>query len=221
VETIGGLGWVETVGIWVGAFLTLAIFSFLYRDNPVYKFAESLFVGVGAGYWLAVLYQNTIRPNLIIELAAHNWWRIGPLILAVTMLLRLAPRISWISRWAIGFMIGTAAGVNIVGFAAGDLVNQIYATIIPLKTPTLAQSLNSIFIVIGVLGVLIYFFFSREHKGVLGTGARIGIWVLMVAFGASFGYTVMGRVSLLIGRIQYLLFQWLPTIPSLWQSIGG
>lgn len=221
MEAAASINWIETVGIWVGALLTLAIFSFLYRDNPVYKFAESLFVGVGAGYWLAVLFQNTLRPNLINELAAHNWWRLGPLVLAVVMILRLFPRIGWVSRWAIGFMIGGAAGVNIVGYAAGDLVNQIYATIIPLRAPTLAQSLNSILIVVGVLGVLVYFFFSREHKGALGVGARIGIWVLMVAFGASFGYTVMGRISLLIGRIHYLLFQWLPTIPAIWRSIGG
>jgi hypothetical protein len=32
----------------------------------------------------------------------------------------------------------------------------------------------------------------------------VGIWVLMVAFGASFGYTVMARISLLIGRVEFL-----------------
>jgi hypothetical protein len=31
----------------------------------------------------------------------------------------------------------------------------------------------------------------------------------MVAFGAAFGYTVMARISLLIGRMQFLLGDWL------------
>jgi len=47
------------VGIWVGALLTLCIFSFLYKDNPLYKFAERLFVGVTAGNYSA-LYLWTI-----------------------------------------------------------------------------------------------------------------------------------------------------------------
>ena len=36
----------------MAAFLTLAIFSFLYKDNPFYKFAEHLFVGVSAAFWM-------------------------------------------------------------------------------------------------------------------------------------------------------------------------
>jgi len=60
--------------------------------------------------------------------------------------------------------------------------------------------------------VLIYFFFSKEHKGALGGVAKLGIWFLMVAFGASFGYTVMGRVSLLIGRMTFMLRDWLHVI---------
>ena len=39
-------------GIWLGAFFTLSIFSFLYKDNPFYKLAEQIFVGLSAGYWL-------------------------------------------------------------------------------------------------------------------------------------------------------------------------
>ena len=31
----------------------------------------------------------------------------------------------------------------------------------------------------------------------------------MISFGASFGYTVMARVSLLLGRFQFLLGDWL------------
>jgi len=57
---------------------------------------------------------------------------------------------------------------------------------------------------VGVLCALIYFFFSKEHKGAMGSAARVGIWTLMVGFGAGFGLTVMGRVSLLIDRVIFL-----------------
>ena len=60
--------------------------------------------------------------------------------------------------------------------------------------------------------MLIYFFFSLEHKGVIGGISKIGVWFLMIAFGASFGFTVMARMSLLIGRIQFLIRDWLGII---------
>ena len=52
------------VGIWVGAALTLCIFSFLYKDNPFYKFAEHLFVGVSAGYFIILRFWTVIVANL-------------------------------------------------------------------------------------------------------------------------------------------------------------
>ena len=65
---------------------------------------------------------------------------------------------------------------------------------------------------IGVLTTLSYFFFSREQKGALKVSANIGIWFIMIGFGASFGNTVMARVSLLIGRVQFLLTDWINLI---------
>ena len=63
-------------------------------------------------------------------------------------------------------------------------------------------------ILVGVLCGLAYFYFSKEHTGVFGGAATIGIWVLMVGFGASFGYTVMARISLFIQRVQFLGDWW-------------
>ena len=74
---------------------------------------------------------------------------------------------------------------------------------------TILSSINTLLIMLGVISVLIYFIFSVEHKGAIGRVSKIGIWFLMISFGASFGYTVMGRLSLLIGRIQFLLKDWL------------
>jgi hypothetical protein len=202
-------------GTWVAAVLTLAIYSFLYKDNPFYRFAESLFVGLGAAYWLAMLYHNTLMPKLFLPLFPPEgepavWYRVFPGILAVFMLLRFFPKLSWLSRWSLGFVVGMYAGVNTTGFAQGDFVAQLHATVTTPLTQGgwLAIALNATAIV-GVIATLVYFFFSKEHRGPIGGAARLGIWFLMVAFGASFGYTVMGRVSLLIGRMTFLLRDWL------------
>ena len=206
-------------GFWVAAILTISIYSFLYKDNPLYKFAESLFVGLGAAYWLALLYHETLVPKLLHPLFPGGsgdpvqWIRIIPGILAVFMLLRFFPKLSWLSRWALGFIVGMYSAVNITGFAQADFVAQIYATMTtPLNTGGPLAIILNIVAIIGVFATLIYFFFSKEHKGVLGGVARLGIWFLMIAFGASFGYTVMGRVSLLIGRMQFMLRDWLHII---------
>ena len=73
----------------------------------------------------------------------------------------------------------------------------------------LAHSFNNLVLVVGVITTLVFFFFSKEHKGALGATARMGIWFLMISFGAGYGYTVMSRISLLIGRFQFLLDDWL------------
>jgi len=206
-------------GYWVAALLTICIYSFLYKDNPLYKFAESLFVGLGAAYWLALLYHNTLKPKLILALFPGDsgdpviWYRIFPGVLAIFMLLRFYPKLSWLSRWALGFIVGMYSAVNVTGFAQGDFVAQIHATMSTALNEggPLAITLNVVAIV-GVITTLVYFFFSKEHKGALGGVAKLGIWFLMVAFGASFGYTVMGRVSLLIGRMTFLLRDWLHLI---------
>jgi hypothetical protein len=110
------------------------------------------------------------------------------------------------------FIIGYTAGSNLTRYLASDFISQVQATMLhPLFTSGGANWLDTIMInvsnwivVLGVLCGLVYFFFSKEHTGLFGRASRVGIWVLMVAFGASFGYTVMARISLLIGRIEFL-----------------
>lgn len=75
---------------------------------------------------------------------------------------------------------------------------------------------KNLIIALGVLSTLIYFFFSTEHKGVVGAGAKIGIYFLMITFGASFGYTIMARISLLIGRMDFLLNKVSGAFQALW-----
>lgn len=199
--------------IWIGAILTLMIFSFLFKDNAFYKFGEHLFVGVANGYYIALYWHNSLKPNLYDQLAAGNLIYIIPLLLGLMYFARFIPRVSWLVRIPIGFIIGWGAGISIPAYFQAEVLRQVEGTVV---TPeTFINPLNGIWaliIFIGVVCTLIYFFFSKEHKGILGHTSRLGIIFIMIGFGASFGYTVMARVSLLIGRIQFLLGPWLGLI---------
>ncbi|MEK7348186.1 MAG: hypothetical protein AABZ94_04890 [Candidatus Eisenbacteria bacterium] len=203
------------LGVWIAAFLTLGIFSFLYRDNPVYKLCEHLFVGISAGYYVVLTYFSTLKPNLVTPLFGHfgegrNFLLVVPLLLGVLLFSRFFPRGDWLSRWPIAVILGVYPALRITGFGQSDLVQQVNGSILPLwGAVNPGELINNWLLVIGVITTLVFFFFSKEHKGALGGTARIGIYFLMVSFGASYGYTVMARISLLIGRVMFLLRDWL------------
>ncbi len=229
------------------AFLTLAILSFLYKDNPFYKFAEHLYVGISAGYWMSQGFWSTIVGNLIPRLSESlsgffkqpynpgewiggffytNWMYFIPVVFGILLLMRLSSKYGYISRWALAFIVGTTAGLQFIRYLRSDFIEQISSTFVPLlvdwqgighffsnfslsATGQFAMMVSNWIIFLGVLCGLVYFFFSKEHTGLFGKASRFGIWILMVTFGASFGYTVMGRVSLLVGRITFLFRDWL------------
>ncbi len=222
----------EIIGTWIAAALTLCIFSFLYEDNPFYKFAEHLFVGVSAGYIIATTFQNVMIPNLFGNIATGyrllaegkgvswgHWSFLLAGVLGIMMLMKLVPSVNWLSRWPLSFMVGIASGLGIVLTMEAFVLKQVNATIVELWVRSidgsvmLDQTIRNWIIVLGVCCGLIYFYFSLEHKGLLlGTTSRIGIFVLMTAFGAAFGYTVMARVSLLIGRMLFFREEFWPVV---------
>jgi hypothetical protein len=220
----------NTIELWIGALLTLMIFSFLYKDNPFYKFAEHLFVGVSAAYWMVIGIWSTLMPNLVGRIAPDalqgiinmpedarpQYHFLIPAVFGLLMLTRLVERVSWFSRWAMAFVIGFAAGTNFTRYLQSDFVGQIYNSMLPLVViggggVAIGPTISAIILIVGVICALIYFFFSKEHTGTFGAASRLGIWFLMVTFGAAFGYTVMARISLLTGRMQYL-GEWLGTM---------
>jgi hypothetical protein len=224
----------QMVGIWVAAFLTMCIFSFLYEDNPFYKFAEHLFVGVSAGYFMAITFQNVIKPNLwgrrvtaydlLKNYGIFSWEDWSFLIaglMGVTLLMRLVPKFNWVARWPLSFMVGISSGLGVVITMEAAIIRQVNATLVQLLVRNVnnqilwAPSIQNWIIVLGVCSGLIYFYFSKEHKGVIfGNASRFGIYTLMIAFGAAFGYTVMARVSLLIGRMLFFQDQWWPVFKA-------
>ena len=206
----------SVLGIWLGALFTFAIFSFLYKDNPFYKIAEQIFVGLSAGYWFVYTIFFILMPNLfnpLLQDFAVNWIKLIPAVLGILMLLRLIPSIDWVSRFPIALVIGTTSGIFFLRYLKSDVINQLTATIMnPLQGADWVTVVGQILLIIGTLTGVIYFYFSKKHEGAFGFTAKIGIYFLMVSFGAAFGYTAMARISLLIGRLQFLLGDWLRII---------
>ena len=239
----------EILGAWLVVLLSLCIFSYLYNDNPFYKAAEHLFIGVSAGYWASLFFWTQIQPNLFGRLWPSRivmddgsilksiWYAIYeilnfittgfgvldrnifpeggigeremqlsyviPFILGIFMLLRLVPKFGYLARWAIAYIVGMTAGLRFYSFLNSNVRMQIQASAIDF-TADWVGIINALILFIGTLTGLIYFFFSKEHKGTIGTLSKIGIYFLMIKFGASFGFAVMGRISLLIGRMNDL-----------------
>ena len=234
------------IGSWIAVFLTLAIFSYLYKDNPFYKVAEHLFVGISTGYWTSMFFWTQIQPNLFGRLwpaSAYNsdsiWYKfynllgifssvfpdggidkghhmellyLLPFALGIMMLLSVSSKLSCMARWGIAYTVGMAAGLRAYGFLNSNVLGQIKGSAFQIfnsDLPFFALASESIFnnfiILIGTITGLMYFYFSREHTGNFGKLSKLGIYFLMVSFGASFGFAVMGRISLLIGRFVDLI----------------
>jgi hypothetical protein len=200
--------------IWLSALLTLFIFSFLFRDNILYQFAEHLFVGISAGYLIAITWHNQMLPNLVDPLFFQgNRWYVIPLLFGLCYFARFIPKIGYLVRLPIAFLLGWGSGAIIPAIFQRDILRQTQGTLLVRDAFTRWDTgLWAVIILIGVISVLIYFFFSKERKGILKPTANLGIIFLMLGFGASFGYTVMSRISLLIGRLQFLLGPWLGII---------
>ncbi len=208
------------------AFLTLATFSFLYKDNPFYKIAEHIVTGVAAGYFAILLWHNGLIPKLVFErLEDGSWyllwldsskpWYLVPAFLGMLMWTRFSMKYQWVSRWPMAMYIGISAGIAVPLEMSNRVNKQLYDTMATIDWANffghgsfnlldVSSGLSQLLIFAGVVAGLVYFFFSKAHTGVFGGVATFGIWVLMIGFGASFGFTVMARISLFINRMQFL-----------------
>jgi hypothetical protein len=189
-------------GVWIEVFCMLAIFSFLYKENPVYRFAEHLYVGIAAGHAVLMGWGN-VRNIGLSALAEGRFLSAVPLLLGLLMFARFNRRISWLARYPVATLVGTGTGLILRRVPAIQIIAQVQACFVSLA------SINNLIIVVGVLGTLAYFLFTQKHEGGLGVLANIGKWSMMVAFGAGFGNTAFSYLSLLVGSLTKILGTWL------------
>ncbi len=234
--------------IWmtVALLLTLAIFSFLFRDNAVYKFAEHLFVGVSVGYSIYVSYTTLFLPRvwnpMRRALGAGNYllavWLLLGIMIGILYFSRFSGRHAWLSRYPICITVGFGTGYSIIPSLKTRIFLQLYGTVVDpkgqpllnirnigvfLKNPSFKtffyDALMGPLLVIGVFTVIVYFFFSLKNDNkVVKYSRNPALLFLMIAFGASFGYTFMGRISLFVGRMNFIFQEWWPIFKS---TVGG
>lgn len=197
------------IGTFTAAIFTIATLSSVFiKENPVFEVVQPIFLGVAAGH-ACVVNIGIVRSSGWQAIMEGDSWAIIPLVLGILVLTRLVPKWSWMSRLPLAIIGATGAALGLRGALQAQILDQIGATLAPLN------NLNRIILFVGVFSTLSYFLFSRKmtqpfrQNPVLKYVPEIGKIVMMIAFGASFGNATMGRLSLLIGRMSFLLKDWL------------
>jgi hypothetical protein len=197
------------IGIWIAAFFTIFIMSYAYKDNPLFKLAEHIYIGAAAGHAF-VMGVASANTSSWIPLMRGQVIHIIPLVLGILLYTRYHSRYYWISRYPIALLVGLGTAVSIRTVIAANFTQQIAATIKPLSAVPLTN-FNNLVVLIVTVSVLWHFVFTQKKlsTGSVGLIAKFGRYAMMVAFGAAFGNTVVTRIVLLLGRVDFLLFDWL------------
>ena len=224
----------ETAQILLGGFGTLAIFSFLIRENPFFRFFEHLFIGVAAGYGTIFSIKDFLWPLVLSPMlgydrmqfpdgtysAPYNPWLclyLLPMAIGLLYYCIYSARWGWLAKIAIGLSLGASAGLSFQGFFA-EMLPQIFESFKPLivvhdGAVSWGESASNWIFVATLLAVMYYFFFSfRYESGALRKVSVGGRWAMMVCFGSFFGSTVMARMALLVERLEFLLNTWWRTL---------
>ncbi len=224
----------DGVGAWMVCFFTLAVYSFLYRDNAFYKTAEHVFVGAGTAFFALQYYEEGIKgaiwehieravntaPGEIFELGGYAVdptvaivLRCIAAVLGLMLLSRLFLPNSWMARWPLAIMVGVYAALKMTGETQSKLVLQVKGAMKPWATTdggllgsgeVFYQNLSYVILLVGLICALLHFVFTFQRGKTLGGISRVGVVTLMITFGSMFGFTVLGRYALLIERLDNL-----------------
>jgi hypothetical protein len=202
----------DVIGLWTGWVLMLTIYSYpLYKENPVYRFSEHMYIAVMLAVNLMTNF-NTLMRICITPLMQGNILMIIPLIVGLMIYAMLIPDYRWVSRYPVALLVGAGFGLGIRGTIGPNIQDAIVSTITAPSGGGMMEWINFLYIAVGLICSLMYFLLTYEHSGPLQAPTRIGRLFIMVALGAYFGNTVLFRFTMLTGRAQFFL-QVLKLIP--------
>ncbi len=215
----------DAVGVFVSAALTLMVFTYVAGDNLFFRIAQHALIGAVAAYAVVAAVHQVLVGQLLAPLAAQPdtaYPLVVPLALGAMLIVGATPGTAWIRRVPVGFMLGVGAAVAMAGAVVGTLAPQSLAAARSLSdgagpdaTPVQlgAQWFNNIVMLAGTLGVLIAFQFARGNHSLAGRTFNnvVAVWgalgrgFIWVALGALFAGLALSRITLLVGRVQFLL----------------
>jgi hypothetical protein len=213
--------------------LTLMVLSYLIGDNPAFRVAVYIFIGVSAGYVSAVAWHQVLYPRLIVPFLTGN---VGEVLLAIIglvlgllLLLKLSPRTAHLGTPSMAFMVGVAGAVAVGGAVMGTLFPQISAAInlpsFASMGPELSQLFNStvpkvnlekffegIVMIIGTVATLVYFHFGAkatangpQRSRLVNALSWVGQIFIAITFGVLFAGVMMAAMTALIERLYFLI----------------
>ena len=205
----------DLFGTMVGAVLTLLVFSYLLGDNPLYRLALHLFVGVLVGYSFSILLRDVVYGMVLTQLR-QNPLVVLPLAFGLLLLFKYFPRRAYIGNYPMAYLVGVGAAVALGGALLGTLVPQIGATGRSWSSDVTGLFrlgiLDGFLIVFGTILTLMAFTFTAQgEQGLAGLWSRVvkasggvGRFFLIVTFGVAFAGAVTASLSIFIGRVQYV-----------------
>ncbi len=205
-----------------GLILTLMVFSYLINDNPLFRIAVYLFIGVASGYAATVVWQYVLVPKLVIVLqsADPNVWLLTliPLLLGFTLLAKLFPKLSWLGNFAMAVLVGVGAATALGGAVLGTLIPQVGAAIdaLDFRSATdgaFAKLIEGTVMLAGTVFTLGYFQFTAsrapdgtpKRNAVFEGIAWIGRLFIAVTFGVLFAGVYMSALTAMIERLTSII----------------
>ena len=215
---------IDLAGVLLGFFFTLCVFSYIIGDNPLFRIAIHIFIGVSAGYAAVVAWYNVIWPQMILPLLigsmAERTLLVVPALLSLLLLFKSSVRFSGFGSLPVAFLVGVGAATAIGGAVLGTLFPQIGASVnlfdraaLPVGLSSLQKFAENALILLSTLATFIYFQFSGRSSagqaprraGLVEAIAWSGKIVIAFTFGALFAGVYMASLSAMIERLSSLI----------------
>lgn len=193
------------------ALITVAVLSYLIGDNPLYRLAMHLLVGVGAAYVVAIAIGQLLVPRLIVPLADGNpgerLFALFGLLGCIFLMAKLFRRAAWLGNVAVGYMLGVGVAVAIAGALLGTLAPQTMAATASLNPGAvgLGGALTNVLILGATVLTLLSFMYGRSpQRSPMNWIRSLGRGVLFIALGATFALVFIAGASVLTGLMRDL-----------------
>jgi hypothetical protein len=211
---------IEFISALIGLVLTLMVFSYLIRDNPLFRIAVYLFIGVASGYAATVVWHDVLLPKLSQSITTFNPLSIVPFVFGISLLAKLSPRTSWMGSFAMAVLVGVGAAAAVGGALIGTLLPQAQAAIDGFDILSAGnvgevafRLLRGVIMLVGTVFTLASFHFSagraadgmpKRNRMIEGV-AWVGRIFIAITFGALFAGVYMSALTAMIERLSFVI----------------